>query len=194
MAVINRICVYCGAAGDVDESYRAAAIRMGSLLAENRIGLVYGGGRVGLMGLMADTALAYGGEVVGIIPGHLHDREIGHTGLTRLMVVGSMHERKQTMFELADAFAILPGGFGTLEEALECITWRQLGLHDKPIFLIDVQDYWVPLLRLFEHVIDSGFAPLSTRTLFQVLPRVEELPAALAAAPQPTTPAKSGLV
>jgi len=194
MALIKRICVYCGAAGNVDESYRAAAIRMGSLLAENGIGLVYGGGRVGLMGLMADAALAYGGEVTGIIPGHLHEREIGHTGLTRLIVVSNMHERKQTMFEMADAFAILPGGFGTLEEALECITWRQLGLHDKPIFLIDVQEYWVPLLHLFEHVIDSGFAPRGARDLYQVLPRIEDLLDAVLKAPQPHVAAKSGLV
>ncbi|MGH6967531.1 MAG: TIGR00730 family Rossman fold protein [Stellaceae bacterium] len=194
MAVIKRICVFCGAAGDVEEAYRAAAIRMGSLLAEHGIGLVYGGGRVGLMGLMADAALAFGGEVVGVIPGHLHEREVGHTGLTRLMVVGSMHERKQTMFELANAFAILPGGFGTLEETLECITWRQLGLHDKPIFLIDVQDYWVPLLRLFDQVIDSGFAPRTARALYQVLPRVEDFPDAALKAPQPSGAAKSGLV
>ncbi|HKR19924.1 MAG TPA: TIGR00730 family Rossman fold protein [Stellaceae bacterium] len=194
MALIKRICVYCGASGNVDESYRAAAIRMGSVLAENGIGLVYGGGRVGLMGLMADAALAYGGEVVGIIPGHLHEREIGHTGLTQLLVVGNMHERKQTMFEMADAFAILPGGFGTLEEALECITWRQLGLHDKPIFLIDIQEYWVPLLRLFEHVIDSGFASRNTRALYQVLPRVDDLPDAVLRAPEPQATAKSGLV
>lgn len=194
MAMIKRVCVYCGAAGNVEESYRAAAIRMGSLLAENGLGLVYGGGRVGLMGLMADSALAHGGEVTGVIPAHLHEREIGHTGLTQLRVVGSMHERKQTMFELADAFAILPGGFGTLEEALECITWRQLGLHDKPILLIDVQDYWVPLLRLFEHVIDSGFAPLDARSLYQVLGRIEDLPDALLKAPRPVATAKSGLV
>lgn len=194
MALIKRICVYCGASGNVDESYRAAAIRMGSVLAENGIGLVYGGGRVGLMGLMADAALAYGGEVIGIIPGHLHDREIGHSGLTKLLVVGSMHERKQTMFEMADAFAILPGGFGTLEEALECITWRQLGLHDKPIFLIDVQKYWVPLVHLFEHVVDSGFAPRNARSLYEVLPRVEDLPDAVLKAPEPRATAKTGLV
>ncbi len=194
MTAIKRVCVYCGAAANVDESFRAAAIRMGSMLAENGIGLVYGGGRIGLMGLMADSALAYGGDVTGIIPGHLHEREVGHTGLTRLMVVSSMHERKQAMFELADAFAILPGGFGTLEEALECITWRQLGLHDKPIFLIDIQDYWMPLLRLFDHIVDTGFAPPSARGLYQVLPRVEDLPEAMRRAPQPTATAKSGLV
>lgn len=194
MAAIKQICVYCGASGDVDESYRAAAIRMGSLLAENGIGLIYGGGRVGLMGLMADSALAHGAEVTGIIPAHLHEREIGHTGLTQLRVVGSMHERKQTIIELADAFAILPGGFGTLEEALECITWRQLGLHDKPIYLVDVQDYWVPLLRLFEHVIDAGFAPRNARSLYQVLSRIEDLPDAIRRAPKPKAAAKSGLV
>lgn len=194
MTSIKRICVYCGASGNVDESYRAAAIRMGSVLAGHGIGLVYGGGRVGLMGLMADAALAYDGEVIGIIPAHLHEREIGHTGLTQLRVVSSMHERKQAMFEMSDAFAILPGGFGTLEEALECITWRQLGLHDKPIFLIDIQEYWVPLLHLFEHVIDSGFAPRNARALYQVLPRVEDLPDAVLQAPQSHATAKSGLV
>ena len=183
MALIKRICVYCGAAGNVDESYRAAAIRMGSLLAENGIGLVYGGGRVGLMGLMADAALAYSGEVTGIILEHR---------LLALVHVADHDEPGQA--GMADAFAILPGGFGTLEEALECITWRQLGLHDKPIFLIDVQEYWVPLLHLFEHVVDSGFAPRSARDLYQVLPRVEDLLDAVLKAPQPHVTAKSDLV
>jgi len=154
-------------------------------LGEHKIGLVYGGGRIGLMGLLADAALEAGGEVTGIIPDHLHDREIGHAGLTELRVVDDMHERKRLMAELADAFAILPGGLGTLEEMLEVITWKQLGLHDKPIFIIDVEGYWTPLLRLFDHVIDEGFAGRDARGLYRVLSRVEDLAAAMREAPQP---------
>lgn len=185
MATVKRLCVYCGSSGKVAEAYRAAAIRLGGLLGEHKIGLVYGGGRIGLMGLLADAALEAGGEVTGIIPDHLHDREIGHAGLTELRVVDDMHERKRLMAELADAFAILPGGLGTLEEMLEVITWKQLGLHDKPIFIIDVEGYWTPLLRLFDHVIDEGFAGRDARGLYRVLSRVEDLAAAMREAPQP---------
>jgi len=180
---VKRVCVYCGSAVGDDPAYRNAAEKLGSILAGSGIGLVYGGGRVGLMGVLADAALKAGGEVIGIIPGHLHAREIGHQGATRLIVVGSMHERKQKMFELADAFAILPGGFGTIEEAMEMITWRQLGLHDKPIFLIDAAGYWAPLIMLFDHVIARGFARPDSRDLFRVLKRVEDVPLALAASP-----------
>lgn len=186
MAAVKRLCVYCGSSGEVAEAYRAAAIRLGGLLGEQKIGLVYGGGRIGLMGLLADAALKAGGEVIGVIPDHLHDREIGHAGLTQLRVVDNMHERKRLMAELADAFAILPGGLGTLEEMLEVVTWKQLGLHDKPIFIIDVEGYWTPLLRLFDHVIDEGFAGRDARDLYRILPRVEDLAAAMREAPQPT--------
>jgi uncharacterized protein (TIGR00730 family) len=180
---VKRVCVYCGSAVGDDPAYRNAAEKLGSILAGSGIGLVYGGGRVGLMGVLADAALKAGGEVIGIIPGHLHAREIGHQGSTRLIVVGSMHERKQKMFELADAFAILPGGLGTIEEVMEMITWRQLGLHDKPIFLIDAAGYWAPLVALFDHVIARGFARPDSRDLFRVLKRVEDVPLALAASP-----------
>ena len=145
------------------------------------------------MGILADAALKAGGEVTGIIPGHHHKREIGHEGATRLIVVGSMHERKQKMFELADAFAILPGGLGTVEEAMEIITWRQLGLHDKPVFLIDVANYWAPLAALFDHVIAQGFARKDARALFRLLPRVEDFLPALAEAP-PSAPARPELL
>ena len=180
---VKRVCVYCGSAIGDDPAYRNAAEKLGTILADTNIGLVYGGGRVGLMGVLADAALKAGGEVTGIIPGHLHAREIGHKGATNLIVVGSMHERKQKMFELADAFAILPGGLGTIEEAMEMITWRQLGLHDKPIFLIDVAGYWTPLVALFDHVIARGFARPDSRELFRVLKRVEDLPLALETSP-----------
>src|ERR1700687_244226 len=148
MALVKRICVYCGSSGRVNEAYRAAATRLGMVLARAGIELIYGGGRVGLMGLVADAALAEGGRVTGIIPMHLHDREVGHTGLTELVVVDNMHNRKRRMFELADAFAVLPGGLGTLDETLEIITWKQLGLHDKPVVIVDVAGYWTPLIEL----------------------------------------------
>jgi uncharacterized protein (TIGR00730 family) len=180
MTGVKRVCVYCGSSSGTAPAYRASAEKLGTLLAKAHIGLVYGGGRVGLMGVLADAALKAGGEVIGIIPGHLNDREIGHKGASRLVVVGSMHERKQKMFELSDAFAILPGGLGTIEEAMEMITWRQLGLHDKPIFLIDTADYWAPLVSLFDHVIAQGFAGKGSRALFRLLPGVEDLLPALA--------------
>ena len=194
MALVKSICVYCGSSGRVDEVYRAAATRLGVILAKAGIELVYGGGRVGLMGLMADAALASGGRVTGIIPGHLHDREVGHAGLTELVIVDNMHQRKRRMFELADAFAVLPGGLGTLDETFEIITWKQLGLHDKPIVLVDVAGYWTPLLDLVEHVVVSGFAPRRSLQLYRVAARVEDLLPTLAAAPQPVLETESKLV
>jgi len=193
MTRMKRVCVYCGSASGAAPAYRAAAEKLGVLLAQSRIGLVYGGGSIGLMGILADAVLEAGGEVTGIIPRHLHEREIGHKGATRLVVVGSMHERKQKMFELADAFAVLPGGLGTIEEAMEIITWRQLGLHDKPIFLIDEAHFWAPLVALFDHVIAQGFARKEARDLFRLLPRVEDLLPALAEEHSPA-PAKPELL
>src|SRR3954452_11924612 len=132
---IRRLCVYCGSSGAVDRQYREAATELGARLGAAGIGLVYGGGRVGLMGLLADAALAGGGEVIGIIPSRLRDAELAHLGATELVVVESMHERKRRMAEQADAFAVLPGGIGTLDEMFEILSWKQLGLHDKPILL-----------------------------------------------------------
>jgi uncharacterized protein (TIGR00730 family) len=194
MASVKRICVYCGSSSRVDEIYRAAATRLGVLLAQAGIELVYGGGRTGLMGLMADAALASGGRVTGIIPVHLHEREVGHTGLSELVVVESMHERKRRMFELSDAFAVLPGGLGTLDEALEIITWKQLGLHDKPIVLVDVAGYWTPLFELIAHTVSNGFTARRALQFYRVVGRVEEVLPALAAAPPPAVPSESKLV
>ncbi len=188
MTGIQRVCVYCGSSGRVAEPFRESARRTGRLLAESGIELVYGGGHVGLMGLTADAALAAGGHVVGIIPDFLHDRELAHTKVSELIVVPSMHERKQRMFERADAFAILPGGLGTLDEAFECMTWRQIGLHDKPIVIVDVEGYWGPLLALLDHAIGSGFAPARTRDALKVVPSPEALLAVLKAAPAPHVP------
>ena len=194
MAVIKRLCVYCGSSAGVDASYRAAAARFGTLLAQSDVELVYGGGRVGLMGILADAALAAGGRVTGIIPRHLHDREVAHPGVSHMVVVGSMHERKQRMFELADAFAVLPGGLGTLDETIEIITWRQLGLHDKPVIIADIAAYWAPLVGLIEHVIAHGFAGAALRDFYRVVARVEDVLPTLAALPQPSAPTQSKLV
>jgi hypothetical protein len=193
MAVIKRLCVYCGSSAGVDASYRDAAARLGTLLAQSSVELVYGGGRVGLMGVLADAALAAGGRVTGIIPRHLHDREVAHPGVSNMIVVASMHERKQRMFELADAFAVLPGGLGTLDETIEMLTWRQLGLHGKPVIIVDVAAYWAPLLGLFEHAIAQGFAAPAARDFYRVVVRIEDVLPILATLPQPPTRVESKL-
>ena len=144
MAKLTSLCIYCGSRAGKDPVHRAAAERLGTLLGERGVRMVYGGGRVGLMGVAADATLAAGGEVIGVIPEHLHQREVAHHGIGELVVVGSMHARKERMFDLADAFAVLAGGLGTLDEAIEVITWKQLGLHRKPIVLLDGNGYWRP--------------------------------------------------
>src|SRR5512134_3683182 len=142
---MKRVCVFCGSSPGRDPVHVEAASRMGRTLAARGLGLVYGGGRVGLMGAVADAALAAGGEVIGVIPRRLVDRELAHPGLTELHVVGSLHERKAKMAELADGFIALPGGLGTLEELAEVASWAQLELHDKPIGLLAPNGYWEPL-------------------------------------------------
>ena len=145
-----RICVFCGANAGRSPAYAAAARDLGALLASRGIGVVYGGGNVGLMGIVADAALAGGGEVIGVIPGALVERELAHRGLTELRITPSMHERKQLMHDLSDAFIALPGGFGTLDELFETLTWAQLGVHSKPMGLLDVEGFWQPLVRFIE--------------------------------------------
>jgi uncharacterized protein (TIGR00730 family) len=186
MPNIRRLCVYCGSAGEVDRQFREAASELGARLAAAGIGAVYGGGRVGLMGLFADAALAGGGKVTGVIPARLRDAELAHHGATELVVVDTMHERKRVMAERADAFAVLPGGVGTLDEMFEILSWKQLQLHRKPIFIVDVNGYWKPLRALLEHIVANGFARPETRTLFEVVPDIAALMAALAAAPSPS--------
>lgn len=183
MRNMRRLCVYCGSADGVDDKYRKAARELGTCLAAGGIGLVYGGGRVGLMGLLADAVLTGCGEVIGIIPARLRDAELAHTGATELVVVESMHERKREMAERADAFAILPGGIGTLDEMFEILSWKQLNLHDKPIFLVDIGGYWKPLRTLLDHIVAEGFARPETHGLLQIVPSVTALMTALAAAP-----------
>ncbi len=154
---MQRVCVFCGASSGRLPAYAEAARAFGVAAAARGTGIVYGGGRVGLMGAVADGALSAGGEVIGVIPQALVDRELAHGGLTNLHVVGSLHERKALMAELADGFVALPGGFGTLDELLEQLTWSQLGLHDKPVGLLDVEEYWLPLIALARHATAEGF-------------------------------------
>lgn len=152
-----RIAIYCGANGGHNPLYKEAAAGMARYLAEQGIGLVYGGGNVGLMGTIADAALAAGGEVIGVIPQSLMDKELGHGGITELHVVGSMHERKQRMVDLADGFIALPGGFGTLDELFETLTWLQLSFHGKPVGLLNVNGFFDRLLPFLDHMRDEGF-------------------------------------
>jgi uncharacterized protein (TIGR00730 family) len=175
MQRVTRLCVYCGSAVGLDPRYQDAARELGNALAKAGIELIFGGGRIGLMGVLADAVLAGGGRVVGIIPERLRARELAHPGAGELVVVGSMHERKAMMAERADAFAILPGGIGTLDETFEILTWRQLGLHDKPIFLVDVAGYWQPLRGLLDHLGTHGFTASVVPRLLQIVPDVAEL-------------------
>ena len=185
MGDIRRLCVYCGSSEMVDERYRAAASELGTRLAAAGIELVYGGGRVGLMGLLADAALASGGGVTGIIPVRLAEAELAHLGATELIVVDSMHDRKREMVERSDAFAVLPGGIGTLDEMFEILSWKQLKLHAKPIFLVDIAGYWGPLRAVLDHVVTEGFARPEAHHLLQVVSTVAELMSVLATEPAP---------
>ena len=154
---MRRICVFCGSAVGVRPAYADAARGLGRELARRGLGLVYGGASVGLMGVLADTVLGEGGEVIGVIPAPLAARELAHAGLTKLHVVASMHERKATMVRLSDGFVALPGGLGTLEETLEVLTWAQLGIHGKPVGVLDVEGYWTGLERMLAHAVGEGF-------------------------------------
>jgi uncharacterized protein (TIGR00730 family) len=162
---LSSICVFCGSNGGADPAYLETAHAVGRSLAERGLRLVYGGGNVGMMGALADAALEAGGDVVGVIPRQIFDLEIGHTGLGDLRVVGSMHERKALMAELADAFVALPGGIGTFEELFEIYTWAQLGLHRKPLGLLDVAGYYAPLRAMLDHAVDQRFLRSETRAM-----------------------------
>ncbi|MCG6540598.1 TIGR00730 family Rossman fold protein [Pseudomonas sp. KSR10] len=164
---LQSICVFCGASTGANPIYREAAIAMGQTLAANGIRLIYGGGAVGLMGVVADATMAAGGEVIGIIPQSLKDSEIGHTGLTRLEVVNGMHARKARMAELSDAFIALPGGLGTLEELFEVWTWGQLGYHSKPLGLLDINQFYSKLSHFLDHLVEEGFVKPRYRDMLQ---------------------------
>jgi uncharacterized protein (TIGR00730 family) len=172
-------CVYCGSQVGRDPRFRAAAEDLGRAFAARGITLVYGGGSIGLMGVCADATLAAGGRAVGVIPRFLCTAEVAHAGLSEQVVVESMHERKWAMFERSDAFIALPGGFGTLDELLEMITWRQLRRHDKPIIVLNVAGFFDPLLAHFERAIEAGFVAPALRRLYTVARGVDEALAAI---------------
>ena len=180
---IQSVCVYCGSSNRVDGIYKEAAHAVGTALAEKKIHLVYGGGHVGLMGIVSDAALAAGGTVTGIIPEHIRAHEMQHTGLTELIVVDDMHTRKNLMAEKADAFVVLPGGFGTLDEVFEILTWKQLGLHAKPVVFFNVHGFWNPAFQLIEHIIGNKFAPVDNHDLFATVGSIEDMFAAFNAPP-----------
>jgi uncharacterized protein (TIGR00730 family) len=178
---LRSICVFCGASPGATPIYQEAAEALGRHLAENGIQLVYGGGAVGLMGMVANAALAAGGEVIGIIPQSLKDAEVGHSGLTRLEVVDGMHARKARMAELSDAFIALPGGLGTLEELFEVWTWGQLGYHAKPLGLLEVNGFFDPLLTFLDHLVQERFVRQPHRDMLQRAASPADLIDALAA-------------
>jgi len=188
MTTLRSVCVYCASSSRGPESHKAAARQLGRLLAENNIRLIFGGGHVGLMGVTADAALAAGGEATGVIPAFLSDLELAHDGCDEMIVTDSMHSRKQKMAELSDGFVILPGGLGTLDEAFEIITWRQLGLHDKPIVVLDIDSYWQPLRALFDQIVANNYMRTNDEPLFRVVERVEDVLPALRAAPAERQP------
>lgn len=166
---MKRVAVYCGSANGSDPAFLAEAKRLGSAIAEAGLGLVYGGASIGLMGAVADAALAGGAEVIGVLPEILSGSEIAHRGLTRLELVGTMHQRKARMVKLADAFLMLPGGYGTLDEMMEIVTWKQLRMHAKPCILINTSGYWDGLLAFLDRAVEAGFLKPQNRELLELV-------------------------
>ncbi|MDA8232603.1 MAG: TIGR00730 family Rossman fold protein [Magnetospirillum sp.] len=172
---LKSLCVFCGSAAGSDPRWREAAVRLGHVMAGEDVQLVYGGGHLGLMGALAEAVMGNGGRVVGIIPEHLTRVEKAFTEITELHIVDSMHTRKRRMFDLADAFAVLPGGMGTMDETFEMLTWKQLRLHHKPIIVINQDGYWTPWLQLASAIIANGFAHAETARLYTVVDDVGEV-------------------
>lgn len=185
MPGLRSVCVYCGSSNDGAPDHREGARKLGNLIATAGLAVVYGGGRVGLMGAVADGAIDAGGQVVGIIPEHLMRAEVGHGRVSELHVVASMHIRKQMMFERSDAFVVLPGGPGTLDEMFEILTWRQLGLHDKPLVLVNLAGYWNGLLELIDSIIRQRYARPSFRNFITVVESIDDVLPAIQSAPRP---------
>jgi len=172
---VPRLCIFCGAHGGRHPYYAEIAAATARSVVEAGYGIVYGGGRVGLMGAVADAALAAGGEVIGVIPDSLASEEVAHNAITQLLVVQSMHERKAVMSDLSDGFIALPGAFGTMDEFHEILTWRQLGIHNKPIGLLNVRGYYDQLLGLYDRMREDGFLNASTQSLFVSSATIDEL-------------------
>ncbi len=185
----TRVCVYCGSNAGTSPAFTETARLLGAALARRSIGLVYGGGHVGLMGVVADAAIEAGGEVIGVITDQLVGAELAHQGLTRLETVPTMHERKARLNELADGFLVLPGGFGTVDEFAEVLTWNQLGLIHKPVVLVDVDGFWGPMFEWMESAVSNGFVRPAHRMLAQRAVTIDEA-IALATGPVPDTPHK----
>jgi uncharacterized protein (TIGR00730 family) len=187
----SSVCVFCGSQYGSDPAYRRVAARLGETLGAAGTTVIYGGGHVGLMGAVADAAIAAGGEVIGLIPARLLEREVGHRAITHLITTKDMYERKQQMIDRADAFVILPGGLGTLDELLEVITLRQLGYHDKPIVLVNLGGYWDPFIALVDQVVQHNFALPSARTLYRVVDTLDQVLPALGIAQPPSAPLRA---
>lgn len=183
---IKNVCVYCGSSNRADARFKDSAKRLGEILVQENLNLVYGGGHVGLMGIVADTVLAGGGKVTGVITSYIADKEVAHTGLSDLHVVDTMHERKQIMVDESDAFIILPGGLGTMDEFFEVFTWWQLGLHDKPIIVVNVDGYWSPLLSLIDNIVEEKFGRQADKDYLCIINSVEDIIRALKEAPRET--------
>ncbi|MCK5575514.1 MAG: TIGR00730 family Rossman fold protein [Sphingomonadales bacterium] len=188
MKNVQSICVYCGSRTGDDPSYVSLANELGRIMAGNDIKLVYGGGSIGLMGVVADSVVDNGGHVIGFIPEHLDSVEISYTRAQEMHVVPNMHVRKKGMFDKSDAFVILPGGLGSLDETFEIITWAQLGLHDKPVIIVNHNKYWQPLLDLIDHVVDKNFAGPSSKELYTVVERADQVLKAIEDYRTPRTP------
>ncbi|OJW51427.1 MAG: Rossman fold protein, TIGR00730 family [Alphaproteobacteria bacterium 41-28] len=187
MKEIQAIGVYCSSYDAVKDAYRDAALELGELLAQHKITMIYGGGVQGLMGEVANSVMSHGGRVIGFMPHHLEEFEKPNRTITELHIVDTMHTRKSLMFEHSDAFFVLPGGFGTLDETFELITWRQLELHDKPIIFININNYWTPLKELTKNIFDQHFAKPEHKKFFKFVASVPEAFQALLKEPEPTT-------
>ncbi len=189
---ISSVCVYCGSATGRLPEYKKMAHDVSAALARRKLTVVYGGGHVGLMGTVADAALAEGAKVIGIIPEHIKAKEVQHLGLSELHVVPDMHTRKRMMVERSDAFVILPGGLGTLDEAFEILTWKKLSLHNKPIIIFNQDGYWAPLIALIDRTVKEGFAQPSDQALFKIVTNIEEMFEVLDAETNPSRATMTG--
>lgn len=194
MAHIKSLCVYCGSRPGRNSDFQKIAQKFGDILAQEKIRLVYGGGNVGLMGVIANRVMKQGGKVTGIIPRHLDEEEEGWKEATDFFVVDNMHDRKRKMFDHSDAFVALPGSIGTLDETIEVITWKQLGLHNKPIVIVNMDNYWQHLLALIDHFIDQEFTSPKTRDLFHVVDKVEDVVPLLKSLPEVEVITKNTLI
>ncbi|MBT5073146.1 MAG: TIGR00730 family Rossman fold protein [Kordiimonadaceae bacterium] len=193
MTEINSLCIYCGSRSSNNKNFQILAKEIGQIIAKNKINLIYGGGSVGLMGIVASSVMDYGGEVHGIIPGHLDENEKSHENITNLTIVDNMHQRKRMMFDHSDAFLVLPGSIGTLDETIEAITWKQLKLHDKPIVILNSENYWGPFLDLLRNIINYEFTSEHTMSLFHVVNTPEEVLPLLKSLPDPKIDPKNTL-